>query len=77
MIKIAATLEYGVYVVWCMLDDDDANSDPRERGESFVIAEGATLPIALDLARKELERVAGEIAVLEVDEQARNAVVVS
>lgn len=39
------------FAVWVMLNDD---GPPHERGESFVIGLGHTLPVALDKAQKVL-----------------------
>ncbi len=38
--------------VWAMLDDDDFNGRPEQRGESFVIGQGESLPEALAAANK-------------------------
>lgn len=75
--KIAVTVEFGTFVVWAMLDDESQSSKPHERGESFVLAEGPTLPVALDKARKVLVRVAQELEVCEFDHAAAEALVVS
>lgn len=56
MIKIAVTTTAsGEHAVWVMLDDNDFNPDPANRGESFIIGAGETLSEALLQARVELE----------------------
>jgi hypothetical protein len=52
-----------------MLDDPDYNANPTERGESFVIGSGSTIPEAVAAAQVELEAALGELAVMEHDEQ--------
>lgn len=75
-IKLAATRDLDAFQVWAMLDDKDFNGNPVERGESFVIGEGATLGAALEDAKQELERAVGVIATIQSDPSLWDKIVV-
>ena len=60
--KIAITGEPGDFQVWAMLDDDDFNSDPCNRGESFVIGSGETIEAARFDAIGDLEAAIEQVA---------------
>jgi hypothetical protein len=64
-IKLAITRDDqdGTFFVWAMLDDSAFNSDPTNRGESFIVGGGDTLLDALADAEREFDRAAGELAV--------------
>lgn len=65
--KIAVTGNPGDFAVWAMLDDDDFNQDPTNRGESFVIGGGETLEDAFAKAKKDLQRALDDVEVLAFD----------
>ncbi len=61
---LAITQHQGEFHVWAMLDDADFNPNPTDRGESFIVGSGATVIEALTDAQRELERAAGDVAVM-------------
>jgi hypothetical protein len=62
--KLAITENEGEFAVWAMLDDADFNPDPTKRHESFIVGIGPTVVDALQDAERELDRTAGELAVM-------------
>jgi hypothetical protein len=57
-LKVVLARDFGGdgFVVWAMLDDPDYNGQPQDRGESFVIGQGATPAEAVDEAIRDLKR---------------------
>lgn len=53
--------------VWAMLDDNDHNQNPSQRGESFVIGSGETLREAFRAAKQDLEKALGDLQVMAHD----------